>query len=219
MRKAETTLEDVRADFDQWAPVYNPTHAWTLPKRRAARLALALVPGDRVLDLACGTGVNFPHLRQLVGDEGEVIGVDLSLGMLNVARRLIADQRWENVEVCEIDAARLPFPDGSFDKAICTFALNIIPDYVRALLEVRRVLVPRGRVVSLELGSAFRSLPCRLQRRLPHICSMDLSRDTAEAIRFVFPDVQVRRLSMGMLVLSTAAKIEPLDAEQQEMDQ
>jgi len=48
---------------------------------------------------------------------------------------------------------------------------------------------------------------------------MDLSRDTAKAIRFVFRDVQVRRLLMGMLVLSTAAKIEPLDAAQQEMDQ
>jgi ubiquinone/menaquinone biosynthesis C-methylase UbiE len=139
--------------------------------------------------------------------------------MLNVARRLIAYRGWRNVEVCEIDAAHLPFPDSSFDKAIYTYALNIIPDYVRSLFEVRRVLVPAGRLVSLELGSAYHSFPCRLQRRLPHICSMDLTRDTAEGLRLVFREALVRRLLMGMLVLSTAAKTETLDAPHQEMDQ
>jgi demethylmenaquinone methyltransferase/2-methoxy-6-polyprenyl-1,4-benzoquinol methylase len=70
------TLADVRSTFDEWAPFYNPTHSW-IPGRRAARLALTVRPGDRVLDLACGTGLNFSHLRALVG-ENRVVGVDLS---------------------------------------------------------------------------------------------------------------------------------------------
>ena len=60
-------LDAVRKTFTDWAPIYNPSHGWTLPKRRAARLALYLRPGDRVPDLACGMGLNFPHLHELVG--------------------------------------------------------------------------------------------------------------------------------------------------------
>ena len=67
-------LDAVRKTFTDWAPFYNPTHGWSLPKRRAARLALDLRSGERVLDLACGTGLNFPHLRKLVGEHGQVVG-------------------------------------------------------------------------------------------------------------------------------------------------
>ena len=67
-------LDAVRKTFTNWAPFYNPTHGWSLPKRRAARLALDLRPGEGVLDLACGTGLNFPHLRELVGEHGQVVG-------------------------------------------------------------------------------------------------------------------------------------------------
>ena len=67
-------LDTVRKTFADWAPFYNPTHGRTLPKGYAARLALGLRPGDCVLDLACGTGLNFPHLREFVGDQGQVVG-------------------------------------------------------------------------------------------------------------------------------------------------
>ena len=135
-------LDTVRKTFTDWAPFYNPTHRWTLPKRRAARLALDLQPGDRILDLACGTGLNFPHLRELVGERGQVVGADLTPAMLDIARKMIESKGWKNVEVREANAADLPFPDSSFNKVIITFALNIIPEYVRAIEEVRRVLPP-----------------------------------------------------------------------------
>ena len=135
-------LDTVRKTFTDWAPFYNPTHSWTLPKRRAARLALDLQPGDRILDLACGTGLNFPHLRELVGERGPVVGADLTPAMLDIARKMIESKGWKNVEVREANAADLPFPDSSFNKVIITFALNIIPEYVRAIEEVRRVLPP-----------------------------------------------------------------------------
>lgn len=118
-------------------------------ERHAACLALGLQPGDHVLDLACGTGLNFTHLRELVGTQGHVVGVDLSPRMLAIARQLVATHGWQNVKAHTADAAQLPFPDESFHKAICSFALNIIPDYVQAIKEVRRVLVPGGRFVAL----------------------------------------------------------------------
>lgn len=198
-------LEAVRKTFTDWAPFYNPTHGWTLPKRRAARLALDLKPGDRVLDLACGTGLNFPHLRELVGKHGQVVGADLTAAMLDIARKMINRRGWTNVEVHEADAANLPFPDGSFDKVIVSFALNIIPEYQRALEEVRRVLIPGGRFVALEMRAGIHFLPAWLQP-LPHICAVDMSHDTLSAIKRVFQDVEVSNYWMRMLFVAVAKK-------------
>jgi ubiquinone/menaquinone biosynthesis C-methylase UbiE len=77
---------------------------------------------------------------------------------------------WDDVKTHKADAVQLPFPDESFHKAICSFALNIIPDYVQAIREVRRVLVPGGRFVAIEMRSGIHTLPRWLQP-LPHICN------------------------------------------------
>lgn len=198
-------LDAVRKTFTDWAPIYNPTHGWTLPKRRAARLALDLKLGDRVLDLACGTGLNFPHLRQLVGEQGQVVGVDLTPAMLNIARKMIVTKGWKNVEVREADAANLPFSDSYFDKVIISFALNIIPDYVKAIQEVRRVLVPGGRFVALEMQAGIHSLPAWLQP-LSHICAVDMTHDTLSAIQDVFKQVELHRYWLGMIFVAVAKK-------------
>lgn len=197
-------LESVRKTFTDWAPIYNATHGWTLPKRRAARLALDLRPGDRVLDMACGTGLNFPHLRELVGERGQVMGVDLTPAMLDIARRMIDSKGWKNVEVREADAAALPFPDASFDKVIISFALNIIPEYVRAIEEARRVLVPGGRFVALEMRAGIHSLPAWLQ---PHICAVEMSHDTLREIQRAFKEAEVRNYWLGMIFIAAAKKI------------
>jgi len=81
------TLDTVRRTFTAWAPFYDATHAWPLPLRREARLALGVQRGERVLDVACGTGLNFSHLRELVGEEGYVLGVDVTPAMLDIARQ------------------------------------------------------------------------------------------------------------------------------------
>lgn len=198
-------LDAVRKTFTDWAPFYNPTHAWTLPKRRSARLALGLKPGDRILDLACGTGLNFPHLRELVGEHGQVVGADLTPAMLDIARKMITKKGWRNVEVHEADAANLPFPNAFFDKVIVSFALNIIPEYRAAIEEVHRVLKPGGRFVALEMRAGFHSLPPWLQP-LPHICAVDMSHDIVNAIQRIFPDVTIHNYWMGMILVTVAKK-------------
>lgn len=198
-------LDAVRKTFTDWAPFYNPTHSWTLPKRQAARLALDLKLGDRVLDLACGTGLNFPHLRELVGEHGQVVGVDLTPAMLEIARKMIATKGWKNVEVREADAAHLPFPDASFDKVIISFALNIIPEYQRAIEEVWRVLIPSGRFVALEMRAGIHSLPAWLQP-LPHICAVDMNHDSLNAMRQTFNEVEVHNYWLGMIFVAVATK-------------
>lgn len=194
-------LDTVRRVYEDWAPYYNPTHKWTLPKRRESRLALSVRPGDRILDLACGTGINFPHLRELVGERGEVIGFDLSPSMLAIAKKLIAKNGWNNVRVQEGDAAKLPFPNDHFDGVICNYALNIVPDYVHAISEIRRVLKPGRHFVSLEMRSGH-SMPSWVAP----ICAVDLSHETLSEIQKTFEKTKVQYFWRGLIFLAIATK-------------
>lgn len=99
--------------------------------------------GERVLDVACGTGVVARQVAPIVGSEGRVVAVDLSPAMLAVARRepapLGAAIEWERRDACEL-------PDGPFDLVLCQQGLQFCPDRKAALEEMRRVLAPGGRV-------------------------------------------------------------------------
>lgn len=118
--------------------------------------ALNLAPGDRVLDLACGTGPNYPLLVDRVGADGTVFGVDHSAGMVAAARdrahgRGHGDALPETaVRVARADAGTLPLPDDAMDAALCTLSLSAIPDHLAAIQELRRVVHPGGTVVVLD---------------------------------------------------------------------
>jgi ubiquinone/menaquinone biosynthesis C-methylase UbiE len=130
----------VPAIFAQWPPVL-------------AEIA-GLRPGDRVLDVGCGTGVLAREAAARVGPTGRVTGLDLNEGMLAVARRLRPEIDWR-----QGDALRLPFADGAFDVAASQFVLMFIPDAGRALREMWRVLVPGGRLVAAVCASIAESRP------------------------------------------------------------
>jgi SAM-dependent methyltransferase len=117
----------VPAIFAQWPPVL-------------AEIA-AIKPGDRVLDVACGTGVLAREAASRVGPTGRVTGLDLNEGMLAVARRLRPEIDWR-----QGDAAKLPFEGSAFDVVVSQFALMFFPDRVAALREMWRVLAPQGRL-------------------------------------------------------------------------
>jgi ubiquinone/menaquinone biosynthesis C-methylase UbiE len=107
--------------------------------------AAALVAGDRVLDIACGTGAVARLTAQRVGLTGRVMGVDLNPGMLAMARQLARQGLAANIEWRESDAAVLPVPDAHFDVVLCQQGLQFFPDKPGALREIHRVLVPGGR--------------------------------------------------------------------------
>ena len=93
--------------------------------------------GMRVIDLACGPGTLSRRLAQSVSPGGEVVGVDLAPGMIELARASIPGARFE-----VMDIERLEFDDGSFDGAVCGHGLQFAPDLGAALREARRVLRP-----------------------------------------------------------------------------
>lgn len=104
-------------------------------------------PGERVVDVACGTGVVARLAAGRVGARGAVAGVDVNPGMLAVARSLTAPG--PPIDWHEAPAEALPLPDGSADLAVCQLGLMFVADKAAAVREMRRVLVPGGRVAIL----------------------------------------------------------------------
>ncbi len=107
--------------------------------------AARLQPGERVLDVACGTGIVARLATRKVAPSGAVTGIDINPGMIAEAKQACAslpNLRWH-----EADAAALPMPDDSFDVVLCQMGLQFLPAKLPALKEMRRVLRPGGRVL------------------------------------------------------------------------
>jgi ubiquinone/menaquinone biosynthesis C-methylase UbiE len=111
---------------------------------------LGLAAGDPVLDIGCGTGLNFEALEEAVGPGGQVVGLDATPEMLELAEARLHRRGWRNVHLVEDDAAALPFEDRSFAAACSTLALSGVPEWRRALSEAWRVTMPGGRLAFIE---------------------------------------------------------------------
>lgn len=105
-----------------------------------------LQPGERVLDVACGTGVVTRLAAEQVGPAGSVTAVDIAPDMIEVAKRVPCPPG-SSIEWHVGDASSLQLPDNSFDVVLCQMGLMFIPDRVAALVEMRRVLSAGGRLV------------------------------------------------------------------------
>jgi SAM-dependent methyltransferase len=123
-------------------------------------------PGDRVLDVACGTGVVARRVAALPGAPGRVIGLDVNPAMLAVAQ-VVAAQEGLAIDWREGRIEALPFPDGDFDLVVCQHGLQYVPDRTAAVAQMRRVLRPGGRlVVSVQQPLATRPFDLRLDKVL-----------------------------------------------------
>ena len=118
--------------------------------RRRAVEALNVSPGDTVVDLGCGTGLNFQWLEGAVTASGHIIGVDLTDAMLREARRRVDSAGWRNVELVESDAAEYVFPV-TVAGVLSTFALTMFDDYDGVIRRAAQALRPGGRFVIFEM--------------------------------------------------------------------
>ena len=132
-------------------------------QRRRAVEALDLRPGHTVVDMACGTGLNFQLLEQAIGADGRIVGVDLTDAMLAQARRRIETNGWSNVTLVQADAAEFEFPAG-VDAIVSTYALSQVPECGEVIAHGAAALSPGGRWVVLDL-----KVPDRAPRRLAQL--------------------------------------------------
>jgi ubiquinone/menaquinone biosynthesis C-methylase UbiE len=141
--------------YQNWAKVYEwLTPIYLLGNEKRLRQetidALHLQPGQRVLDVGCGTGRNFPLILEKIGSTGKLVGVDYTSDMLARAQERIDHEGWKNVELVQGDAARIELGQ-KFDAALCTLAISVIPDYCSALDRMQAHVKPGGR---LAIGDA-----------------------------------------------------------------
>lgn len=134
------------------AYVYDSTRWMILHGRRRATAALALRPDSRVLEVGCGTGLNFRYLLDdLDPAAGRLVGLDFSADMLARAVRRVARQGWSNVELVQGDATTMDL-GRRFDGIFFGYSLTMIPGWAAALERARAHLAPGGRVVVLDFG-------------------------------------------------------------------
>jgi demethylmenaquinone methyltransferase/2-methoxy-6-polyprenyl-1,4-benzoquinol methylase len=130
-----------------------PFFEWVLflPRglRKKAVVHLGLSRGDAVLEIGCGTGRNFPYLRDAVGPAGRIYGIDISRGMLREAGELSSDNHWHNVELTECDASEYVAPE-PLDGILFSLSYNTMPHHLAVLRRAWDQLRPGGRLVIMD---------------------------------------------------------------------
>lgn len=150
MANSNASKEQIRAvyrkragRYDLVTPLYNLIGFRINAYRRYLVEALKLHEGSTVVELGCGTGLNFPLLQARVRSSGRIVGVDLSPDMLEKARQRVKEKGWRNVELVLEDAAEYRFP--ATDVVLTSYAITLVPGYEQAIRNGSKALRRNGR--------------------------------------------------------------------------
>lgn len=153
--------DSVEHVYEKLAKVYDLTFGPTLHLGRLHAIELiGIQKGDRVLEVGVGTGIN----AALYPKDCHVTGIDLSGSMLEKARERVARKGLQNIRLLEMDAAKLKFPDESFDVVYAPYVMSVVPDPIRVVHEMRRVCARGGKIVLLNHFRSPNPILARVER-------------------------------------------------------
>ena len=167
----------------------------------------SLKQGDSVVEIGCGTGLNFKYILRDIGESGTLIGVDLTDSMLANAAERIEKNGWNNVELVRNDAALYVFPD-EIDGVLSTFALTLVPEYEEVIKNASQALSAGGRFVVLDFKKPEK-WPLWLVKFFviltrPFGVTLDLAeRKPWEAMQKCFSHVYMTELYGGLIYIAT----------------
>lgn len=150
-RFVHSVFESIANEYDRMNNIisFGSHVAW----RNYTMRQMAIKPGQSAIDVACGTCDWTIALARAVGEKGRVVGLDFSQNMLDVGKYKVERAGvGQVVELVNGDAMQLPYEDNTFDYATIGFALRNVPDIQTVLNEMRRVVKPGGKVISLEVS-------------------------------------------------------------------
>ena len=183
-------------------------------RSRAVEL-LRLKRGDCVVDLGCGTGLNFPHVIEQIGSQGRLVGVDLSPKMLARARERADRAGWDNIELVQSDMAAYVFPQG-INGVLSTGAFGYVPEYERVIERASQALVPGGQLVIVD-GKRPEHWPSWLLTLFvwvsrPFGLTFDyLDAQPWESVERVFEQTALEQMYGGLLYMSSGTAPSPGD--------
>ena len=214
------TTREIERIYETRAPLYDFTANLyyllgyrEMEYRRRAITELDPRPGQTVVELCCGTGLNFRLIEQKIGAAGRLIGVDFSEGMLRQAKRRVERMGWQNVELVHHDVATFHFP-AEVDRVLSTFALTVVPQYDLVIARAHEALSSGGKLVLLDLkkpegkNESLVRLAAMMVR--PFAVTLDLAaRHPWESVARYFEDCRLENLYFGFTYIVSGWKGAP----------
>lgn len=177
--------------------------------RKKAVENLGLKRGDKVLEIACGSGRNFQYLVEAVSKKGRIIGFDYSQEMLDAAKQLCRKNGWENITLIQGDAGQLQIAENNFDGVISVLGISAIPNWEKALNRCDDVLRPGGRLVVCDarLFTGFLKFLNPLVRLIySKFAAWDPSKNIPEKMREIFGNVRVENFNLDTFFIAVSIK-------------